>query len=143
MKIVFKLLIFLWIILAFFNVFYNSWKTISEVREWAPLSDSQKRHKLFGDLYDFFVLIKNHTGTKDHVLIFSNDGRTHFLSIYYLYPRIIESTNDDKRFIELFRSKKFTYIASFDNPALSKDYIQIASYSSKTSANYGSIYKLK
>lgn len=143
MKQVFKFLILLWIIFAFFNVFYNTRKTIQEVREWTPLSDSQKRHKLFGDLYDFFTLIKNHTGTKAHVLIFSTDDRTRFLSIYYLYPRIIESTNDNKKFIELARSKKFTYISSFDNPIRTKNYIQIVSFSSKTSSNFGSIYKLK
>ena len=52
------LLIFivLWSTLAFLFVFYNASKAVSEFKEWTFLSDTEKRQKLFGELYKFLVL---------------------------------------------------------------------------------------
>src|SRR5882724_6103981 len=109
MKSIIKVLLFIMIISACFNVVYNSVKTISEVKEWTPLSDTQKRHKIFGDLYDFLILVKTYTKNDDHILIYAKDGekyQTYFLSIYYLYPRRITSTVDNNEFIQVAKNKK-------------------------------------
>ena len=143
MKAIFIFLIFLWILLSFFNIFYNLKKTVSEIHEWGSLSDNQKRNKIFGYSHDFFTIIKDHTEKDTKILIFSKDTKTHFLSIYYLYPRRITSTDNEKDFLKLVRTKKYQYIAAYDIPILARDYNQIASFSSMTSTDYGSVYKIK
>ncbi len=131
------------IFLGFFNIFFNMYKTISEIQEWVGLSDDQKRHKIFGDMHDFFTFIKRYTEKGDNILIFSQDGKTYFLSLYYLYPRIIASTKDEKEFQRLIYIKRYTYVASYDLPISSESYEMIASFSSQIHPHYGVLYKLK
>lgn len=143
MKIVFKLLIFLWISIAFLNVFYNSKKTIAEFRDWAPLSDSEKRYKLFGDLYDFIVFTNLHTDKNSSILIYSDADMTHLLSRYYLYPKNTYTTNNKDRVITLVKSNKYDYLAVYNDLLPMKQYKRIARYSSKISSKKGYLYKLK
>lgn len=146
MKVFYKFLITAWIVIAFFNVFFNMVKSCSEIKEWGFLSDNEKRHKIFGDLHDFLVLIRQNTKKDDHILIFSKDGeeyQTLFLSLYYLYPRIITTTIDGKEFTNMIKTKKYKYIAAYNSPIRSIDYEKTASYSAKTTSIYGSIYRLK
>ena len=143
MKIMFQLLIFIWVIISFFNIFYNGVKSFSEMQEWGTLTDSEKRHKLFGSVYDFIMLIQNHTSKNDRILIYSKDIKTHYLSIYYLYPRVVTTTNDKQMFLQLIKTKKFVHIASYGSPITADNYEKVASLSAKVSDKYGFLYKLK
>lgn len=143
---VFKIIVVCWIIIAFFNIFYNSVKSYSEVKEWGNLTDYQKRYKIFGDLHIFLTLIKDKTKKNDSVLIYTKDGvkwQTFFLSLYYLYPRKITTTIDKKEFTLLSKSNKFDYIATYNSSFISDKYKRSAIFSTLKSANYGSLYKLK
>lgn len=145
-KKIFIFFIYCWIVFAFLNVFYNSNKLFSEIREWGFLSDAEKRHKLFGDYHDFFTLIKDHTKGEDTIFVFANGGEeyhTYFLSIYYLYPRKIVTTIDKEKFSEIIKAKKYSYIAAYNYSIQTDAYVKTASFSGKTSTNYGSFFKLK
>jgi len=146
MKHFFNVLIVIWIAIACFNVLYNLQKTYTEFKEWAFLSDSEKRHKIFGNLYDFQMLIRQNTRPNDRILIFHNGGeqyQIYFFSIYNLYPRRIRTTISKKEFRELLNNKQFPYVAALNFPIESKHYKKVASFSAQRSDEYGSIYKLK
>jgi hypothetical protein len=142
-KKIINVLLILWIVLAIFNIAYNSIKTVPEFNEWAPLSDTQKRQKIYGDFYTFLLLVKNNTQSNDEIFIYNNDSdkwKTFFQSVYYLYPRKITSTIDAIEFKKQITSKRFIYVAAFNSPIESRDYQKIASFSA--GKNYGSINKL-
>ncbi|MBI2031153.1 MAG: hypothetical protein HYT08_00920 [Candidatus Levybacteria bacterium] len=109
------LLLLIWIVLSFLSVFYNAVKSVSEAKAWLPLSDSEKRQKIFGNLHPFFIFIKTHTEKNSNILIFSDDAKTYYLGIYYLYPRIIYTTENIKEFSFLAKTLKYDYIAIFNN----------------------------
>lgn len=129
-KKIFLIIIGFWILLSFFSLFYNFTKSIWEIKEWAPLSDSKKRSKIFGNSHDFFVFIENHTEKTSHIFIYSKDIKTFYLSKYYLYPRLIDSTD---KYYELQNIGKidYQYIASDENIASLKYYSIVASNSGK------------
>ena len=142
MKKILLLLFYCWIIIAVFNVGYNFLKTFSEVREWGYLSDAEKRHKIFGNNHEFFTLIKEHSPNNTKILIFSQDDMARFLSIYYLYPRRVTTTTDKEVFLKNIEKKTYPYIASYNFTFDTRDYEKIASFSSKTTIDYGVVYQL-
>ena len=144
MKAIFITLLSLWILLSIFNVLYNTKKAISEYHEWAHLTDSEKRHKIFGDFYDFLILIQSHTKPTDHhILIYSDDVKTHFLGIYYLYPRDFVDTNNKESFLKFANTKKFNYIAEYDHDIPLNDYKKETSLSENKTSHKGTLYQLK
>ena len=111
----FFLILFLWILFAFFSVLYNSTKAISEIIIWGSLSDDEKRHKIFGNLHDFFIFINTHTESDSDILIYSHDVKTHYLGIYYLYPRRIITIDNNKDLLAFEKTGKFHYIAVYND----------------------------
>ncbi len=142
-KVIFYILFAIWIFLAIFSLFYNAGKTISEMNEWAYLSDSEKRLKIFGDLHNFFILIKDNTEEKSNIFILSKDIKTPYLSIYYLYPRTITTTDDKSKFIKTALAQKHLYLAVYKQVIKLENYERVASFSSKTSSDFGYLYKRK
>jgi hypothetical protein len=139
-----KLLLLLftgWILLAVFDVFYNSVKSVSEFKTWFFLSDVQKKQMIFGDLYDFLIFIGDYTQKSDHILIYSKDVRTFFYGAYTLYPRIISVADNNPDFTKLIGKTKFDYVVLYDDKQNFNGYQLIASYSSKISKDFGGIYK--
>lgn len=125
-----KIILFLllsWTTLAFLSLFYNSAKIITEVNEWSFLSDTEKRYKIFGDIYVFFVFIKKNTESNSHILIYSKDVRSQYLGIYYLYPRLIVTVNNDIDFKKIARTKKFNFLAIYGNKFDTNGYSRAAS----------------
>jgi hypothetical protein len=114
MKRVFFVLIFVWAGIAGCNVVYNMVKSVSEVKEWAFLSDSQRRQKAFGAAYDFTQVIAVHTPQNATILLYTTDTLLPLLSRYYLYPRVITMVNNKKQLDSLSRSMKFDYLAVYD-----------------------------
>lgn len=143
MKLLLFFLFALWIIIGFFNVAYNSKKAISEVKEWFFLSDYEKRHKIFGDLYDFSLFLNQHTERDAKILLFSKDGMMYGVGRYYTYPRDITPAKDKNDFIRLIKSKQFKYVLFYDEKMTIDGYEQIAFFKSKTAVNFGSLYKQK
>lgn len=136
------LLLFLgWLLLSVSDVFYNSVKSISEVKSWAFLSDSQKKQMIFGDLYNFLIFIGNHTQKTDHILIFSKDVRTFFYGAYTLYPRIISVADNNHDFTKQIGRTNFDDIVLYDQYQNLDGYRLVASYSSKILKDFGGIYK--
>ncbi len=133
---------FVWIVLAFFSISYNSVKSISEYKEWGTISDTQKRQKIFGDLYDFYLLIDSHTEKNAHILLYASDMMPYFVERYYLYPKIITFTSDTSELTKFIESRKFKYIALYDADIQTTDYIKIGSLPS-TNKHKGILYKIK
>jgi hypothetical protein len=116
-----------WALLAIGSVGYNAVNTVSEVKNWYFLTDTQKREKLFGDLYTFFTFIDKNTPADASILIKSFDVRTFFLGRYYLYPKKITV------------GEGAPYIASFGSPLKLQDYVLIETCSMKEQKGF--LYK--
>lgn len=122
---------------------YNAAKTVSEVKDWVPLTDTEKRQKIFKDLYTFVVFINAHTDENAHVLILSDDGRIGMITKYYLYPRTATIAIDTMSFMKLLKNRKYHLVATSNSTIQLEDYEKIATYSSKISSDFGILYKLK
>ena len=96
------------------------------------MSDTEKRQKIFGDLYTVTMLIEKNTMKKSQILLVSKEKMPYYLTRYYLYPRRIY----------LNSSNKYPYIFVYNTKISTKDYKEIASFSSKT-GNYGKLYIIK
>lgn len=140
-KKILLLFITVWFLFASFSVIYNSTNTISEIQNWYVLSDTEKRQKIFGDLYDFFVFVKHHIPDGSTVFVFSQDVRTHYFGMYMLYPTRQVDTNDQKTLMRMVSTKKYEYIATFNYAIRNPSYIEIAQFSTDTA--YGKVYKRK
>lgn len=136
-------LFFLWVIIAIFNVCYNTVKAVSEVKQWAFLTDQEKRYEIFGDPYNFCLFINKNTPKNAHVLFFSGDLMQYYLARYYVYPRIIINTNSKSGLKNLAKTGKFTYIVFYNSPVALKNYKKIATFSGKKNNFYGALYELK
>jgi hypothetical protein len=99
--------------MSVFNVFYNLFKSVSEIKIWFPLSDYEKRQMIFGDLYSFLVSIASVSAKNSDILIYSKDVKTFYLGIYYLYPRKITIVDNKSDFDIYLNTKKFKYIAVY------------------------------
>ena len=138
---IFSTLFFLWVLFSFFSVGYNLIKVTPEVREWFFLTDNEKRSKLFGDTYALLEIIRSKTEENTEIAIFSPDIKTHYLSIYYLYPRKTIVFNNEKEFISSISHKKYNYVVSSNLPIDLKNYERIATSSSLFSQSTAYFYK--
>ena len=86
---IFVLLFIFWIVISVFNVFYNSFKFISEAKHLLPLSAEQKRYEVYGNFYKFIEFIGQNTPQNSSILINSKDDKAYYLGRYYLYPRFV------------------------------------------------------
>ena len=142
-KGIFLFLIFSWIFLAFFNVVYNSIKTVSEVRVWAPLSENQKLEKIFGPTYEFSEFINKNTPKNSKISFYSEEGMLFFYARYYLYPRHLYWQQDTVEYVKDRYPKEFDYVAVYDMQTTLNDFEKVASFSAKSSSATGSLYKRK
>lgn len=133
----------LWGLLAVGSVGYNAINTVSEIKNWYFLTDTQKREKIFGDLYSFFVFIQLQIKREKELLLFSKDVKTHYFGMYLFYPTVITDTSSEKILQQLAKSKKFRFIGTYNKTFFLEGYEQIASFSSKSSQNFGMLYKRK
>lgn len=142
-KIIFFILVFFWISLSVFNVFYNSTKTLSEIREWGPLSEDQKRLKLFGASHEFSVFINAHTTPNTKILFYSETGMPYFYARYYSYPRHLYWYQNNSEYVKSKYPEHFDYVALYNMHPSIKDYEYVASFSAKYSSVTGYLYKRK
>lgn len=140
---IFSVLIFIWIVLAAFSIVYNIGKSVSEVREWGSLSDRQKRQKLFGDLYDFFIITNENTPKDATMLFYSKERFEYYIGRYYVYPRKIIIIDNRNTFITRASEKKFPFLLLYNNDIQIDGYEKVASFSSHTSKIFGYIYSKK
>src|SRR6266550_146057 len=91
-------LVILWVIIAFFNVTYNTIKSVSEAKQWMFLTNQQKQTKIFGDITNVFITINNDTNKNARVLLFTKDNMLFYLSRYYLYPKKVIWISEEKDF---------------------------------------------
>ena len=142
-KSIFTVLISCWIIFAFFNILYNSAKTVSEIKVWTPLSDAQKRQKIFGDSYNFSVFINTHTTKHAKILFYSETSMPYFYARYYSYPRLLYWYQNPDDYVKSTYPKRFDYIALYNSHNFFGGYVMQATYSAKQSGISGSLYKRK
>lgn len=116
------ILLGIYFLIAVGNVGYNGLKTYTEVRDWYFLSDTQKREKIFGDLYTAFLFIDKNTVENASLLIVSSDVRAFFLGRYYLYPKKITVVATAK---ELAQQALPEYVASIGSSLKLKGYMLI------------------
>jgi hypothetical protein len=127
-----SVVIFLWIVISIFDVSYNFVKSFSEAKFWLPLSDSQRRHEVYGSIYDFIVLIGKYTDNQSTILIYSKDNKAYYLARYYLYPRNINVVSNKNVINQILTKTNFDYIA-LDNCQQNFDkFTPVASSSSRT-----------
>lgn len=111
-KKIFIILIALWTLISIAAIFHNALKLSSEVKEWVFISDQEKRYKIFGDLYNFFIFIDKNTDN-EKILIVSDDVRTFYLGAYYLYPKKIDVISESE--IDSFKYfENYKYVALFN-----------------------------
>lgn len=138
----FQLLLFAWTFFAISSVGYNVIKGGIEYNEWWHLTDSQKRQKIFGNIFIFLSFIDDNTQKTSEILLFSQDIKTYYLSKYYLYPRIVTTTTDKNKIIPLLKSRKFSYVALHTSKLLPSNYLQDNSYILLSKNSFGFLYKL-
>jgi len=109
-KLLYLLLIF-WIIISIFDVGYNFIKLFSEAKFWVPLSEFQKRHEVYGNIFDFTIFVEKHTDNKSSILIYSKDDKAFFLGRYFLYPRSIKVVSDKVKINQAIKEANYNYIA--------------------------------
>jgi hypothetical protein len=108
-RLLYVLLIF-WVIISIFDVGYNFIKLFSESMHWIPLSEFQKRHEVYGNIYDFTIFVGKHTDSKSSILIYSKDDKAFFLGRYFLYPRSIKVVSDKVKINQAIREVNFNYV---------------------------------
>jgi len=128
--------------MSVFNVFYNSVKSISEIKNWAFLSDYQKREKIFGDLFVFIDLINKNTKNKSEILIIAKDEMPFYLSRYFLFPKKVYR-QDSLNIAQIDKEKKYQYIAVYNQEVELKNYRQIKMFKSENEKNFGILFKIK
>lgn len=133
----------IWVFLAFGNIVLNYVKAGTQENSLFFLSEQQKKHVIFGDLYNVLELINSTTPISSHILLYTNDPRAFYFGIYTSYPRIISVAKTPKELINETQRVKFMFIVTYNNSLALNNYQQIASYTSKTSKNFGIVYKRK
>lgn len=88
-KVLFLLLIGLWILLVFSRVIHNISKLYTEETHWIFLTDDQKREKQFGEKYVFLKFVNEKVNSQSNILMFTNDGMAYYLARYFLYPTTV------------------------------------------------------
>ncbi len=137
------LLILIWIIFSFLSVFYNAIKSVSEAKEWIPLSDSEKKEKIFGDVYNFAEFIKANTENNSKILLLINDGMYYYYSRYDIYPRRIIWADTSDELKELMNKDKFNYAVIYDKKINLNGYEQKSVFFSKKLNELLILYKHK
>jgi hypothetical protein len=101
----------IWVILSVFDVGFNLVKSYSEGKHWLPLSDTQKRQEVYGNIYNPINFISKKTESKSSILIYSKDDKAYYLGRYYLYPRNITVVSDNTKIESTLRNTNFDYLA--------------------------------
>ena len=142
-KTILFIVVFFWVVFSVFNTLFNTAKSYSEVKEWAYLSDTQKRHKIFGNIYDFCIFLNENTPKDAEILVYSNDVKTYYLCLYYLYPRSLYVADDKKQFNDFVQKKRYKYIATFNSSLILQHYKQIANNKNNKNQWSGYLFKLQ
>lgn len=136
----FILLLSAWILVSLLSIFYNAQKSISEAKQWIPLTDSQKKYLIFGDMYSFFTFIKGNTAQTATVLLYPHTEEMFYRGIYELYPRKTFTAKNSTELINKIHTQEPLYVATYDSKIEMSGYEEIASFSGKQN-NYGILYK--
>ncbi len=136
-------LLFFWICLATFNVFYNSIKTVYEIKDWYPLSENQKLEKIFGPTYEFSAFVNDNTPENSKISFYSQEGMPFFYARYYLYPRHVYWQQDTVEYVKDRYPKEFDFVALYNMNVPLVGFEKIATFSAKNSNITGSLHKRK
>lgn len=142
-RLYFYVIFSFWIILTLFSLAYNVINGFVDAKNWLPLSDSEKKYKLFGDMYVFFAFVKQHTPASTSILLYPHTEEIFYRGIYDLYPRVIYTAKDIHELKDTIKKKPTLYIATYDTSISLDGYEKIASFSGKKSTNFGILYKRK
>lgn len=109
----FLVLIVVWLFLAFTRTLYNFSKLYTEEASWVVLSDTDKRVRIFGDLYRVVSYVSAHTHPHANLLFLSPGGKTYYLSRYYLYPRNITYVRNPTEMRVALAKGTYNYLVVF------------------------------
>lgn len=107
------ILLLLWGVLAVTRTVYNISKVYTEELSWISLSDSEKRTRLFGDLYRVATFVNSRTPSNSQILLLAPGGKTFYLSRYYLYPRKVTYARSMEEMEKEMRKDSFNYLVMF------------------------------
>lgn len=126
---------------SLFTVFYNTIKIIPEFNEWGVLTDKQKREKIFGDQYTFYQQLNTRTDANAHILFYTDTGMAYYVERYYLYPKKIIYLSDKKEFLKAVASRKYTYVAIYNEDLTLDGYKKIMTLP-QSAMHKGVLYKI-
>lgn len=137
--IIYTLLI--WVTIALFSTIYNLAKAYSDAKTWLPLSDLQKKHLIFGDLYNFFIFLNMKTQSRVSILLYPHTEELFYRGVYDMYPRIITTATTFQQLLLLSQSNRPEFIATYNTIVSIDGYTKFASFSGEK--NFGVLYKRK
>lgn len=137
------LLLFIWVIVACLSLLYNTQKAFFEEVKWIGLSDAEKRYKIFGDIYPFLQFVKTNTKQDSKILLYSDHPMAFYFGIYTLYPRRIEIADNPKEVQKQLQEISFDFVVTYNKEFTFESYKEDASYSAKTTRDFGKLYKRK
>lgn len=105
----------LWMFISVLRLGNNLSKIYTEERNWIFISDEQKRKMLFGNLNDFYRFLEKNTPENSEMVLLAPEGKSNYLSKYYLYPRIVIYTKSPSDAEKLIKSKKFNYFVLYND----------------------------
>jgi hypothetical protein len=143
LKNIFKTTIIFWFMLSFFGIFVNFSKAYVDAKNWTGKTDLQKKNIIFEDLYLFLNYIEEKTPQNSRILIYGKDERTHYLSVYVLYPRYTVDENDFQKFLNLIKNEKYDYVAIYKFKIPKEKIILFSDYNLININSYGELYKRK
>lgn len=118
-------------------------KSISEIRNWAHLSDGEKRYKIFRESYNMSLFIDKYTQDKSNVVFVSKNLMPYYFGRYSLYPKRLYRADNITKLKALLSTKKINYIVTYNMNIKIEDYNPIATFSSKNTSDIGILYKSK
>ncbi|MDE2590283.1 MAG: hypothetical protein KGL95_11555 [Patescibacteria group bacterium] len=139
-SIVFLVLFACWIVFALISILYNVAKSVSEEKTWGTLTDTQKKYVLFGDVYSFFMFVKNNTLPTASVILYPHTEELFYRGIYELYPRKMTTATTKSALIKDIQTIKPDFVAIYNSPITIDSYQEIASFSGQNH-NFGMLYK--
>lgn len=83
-----------WFSISFIRMFIYSYKTAIDISVWMPLSEKERKYKVYGKIYSHAQKIEHSIPRDKTILLISDDGWTFFLLRYLVYPRRVTWIKD-------------------------------------------------
>ena len=122
------IIIALWFGVSFLRTIYNISKLFSEELSWIRLSNTEKRSRLYGDIFFVLNALGNNQKKQNKVLLLSSDGKIFFLMRYHLYPQKIFWVTSKNELMKIAKNYKNIVVYNPDEFSLNESFILFTKY---------------